>query len=96
MAFVCIIDALRSKVNTYCSKYMTLSPLLNYCINRFYKRPYISLYILLDVTRNEYQGMVYTVYVQMYTELFLYPVSFKLKHNRGFIQSAGEFLLYRR
>jgi len=28
--------------------------------------------------------MVCAVNVQMYTGLFLYPVSFKLKHNRGF------------
>jgi hypothetical protein len=50
------------------------------------------LYFVLDVTRDKYQGMVYTVNVQIYTELFLLPVSFKLKHNRGFILSAREFL----
>jgi len=43
-----------------------------------------------------YQGMVCTVIVQMYTELFLHLVSFKLKHNRGFILSAREFSVHRR
>jgi len=42
------------------------------------------------------QGHMNAKKKKKYTELFLYPVSFILKHNRGFILSAREFLSYRR